>query len=89
MRQTYGQRYSRAAGGKRRALVFDFPIRIWCMFWESKCRGESNLGLRTTSGLAIRVWTYLLRDVDVLSIWAFARALQQRILAYLDRDTGF
>ena len=33
-------------------------------------------------------WTYLPRDVNNFSFWAFLRALQQQILTYLDRDTG-
>jgi len=44
-RQTCGQRSSRAAGGKRRALAFYFSVRIFYVFLSSKCRGESDLGL--------------------------------------------
>ena len=51
-RQTCGQRSSRAAGGKRQALALNFSIRIWYMFRESNCRGESDLSLCTMSGLA-------------------------------------
>jgi len=45
--QTCSQRSSRAAGSKRRALAFYVSIRIWYMFWESNCKGESDLGLCT------------------------------------------
>ena len=50
--QTCGQRSSRAAEGKRRALGNHFSERICYMFLRSKCRGEGDLGLCTTSGLA-------------------------------------
>jgi len=50
-RQTCGQRSSiYVCGGKHRALTPYFSIRI-CMSSGSKCRGESDLGLCTTSGL--------------------------------------
>ena len=55
MRQTCGQRSSRTAGDKRRALPVNFPIRIWYKFRELKWRGESDLSLFTTSGLAKRI----------------------------------
>jgi len=48
-RQTCGQRSSRAAESKHRALGNDFPERIRYMFLISKCRGDRDLGLRTTS----------------------------------------
>jgi len=51
-RQTCGQRWSRAARGKRRALAFYFSIRIWCMFGGSKCTGDSDLSVHTTLELA-------------------------------------
>jgi len=51
-RQTCGQRSSRAAESKRRALGINFSERICYMFLVSKCRGDQNLGLCTTSGLA-------------------------------------
>jgi len=53
-RQTYGQHSSMPAGRTRRALAFCFPIRIWCMFPTSKCRGELDLGLYTLPVLANR-----------------------------------
>ena len=31
-------------------------------------------------GVSAIIWTYLRRDVDIFSIWAFLRALRQRIL---------
>ena len=46
-RQTCGQRSSKAAESKRRA-----PERICYMFLISKCSGDRDLGLCTTSGLA-------------------------------------
>jgi len=39
-RQTCGQRSSRAAGSKRRALKIYFPDRICHIFLISKCRGH-------------------------------------------------
>jgi len=55
----------RAAWSKRRALAFIFPIRIWYVFWGSKCRGESDLGLCTTLGLVKRM---SLRSTDFRQI---------------------
>jgi len=46
------QTSSMAAGSRYRAQAFVFCIQIWYMFPVSKCRGESDLGLCTTSGLA-------------------------------------
>ena len=52
-RQTCGQRSSKAAQSKRRALGNYFSKRICCMFFIiSKCSGDWDLGLCTTSGLA-------------------------------------
>jgi len=48
-RQTCGQRSSRVAGSKHRALAFYFSIRIWHMFSISKCRGKSDLDRCMTS----------------------------------------
>jgi len=53
-RQTCGQRLSKAAESKRRALGNYFFERICYMFLISKCRGDWDLGLCTTSGLAFR-----------------------------------
>jgi len=50
--QTCGQRSSRAAESKRRALGYYFFERICYMFHISKCRGDWYLSLCTTSGLA-------------------------------------
>ena len=55
MQETYGQRSSRAAGSKRRALAFYFPVRICYMYLISKCIGQSDLGLYSTSLLAKRM----------------------------------
>jgi len=52
-RQTCGQRSSRAADSKRRALGNNFSERICYMFLISKCRGDWDLGLCTTSVLAL------------------------------------
>jgi len=52
-RQTCGQRSSRAAERKRRALGNYFSERICYMFLISKCRGDWDLGLCTTSRLAL------------------------------------
>jgi len=41
--------------GKCQALAFYVSIRICYMFWNSKCKGEYDLGLCTTSGLAKRM----------------------------------
>ena len=54
-RQTCGQRSGMAAGGKRRAIPFYFPVRICYMFLMSKCRRESDLGLCMTSVLTKRM----------------------------------
>jgi len=51
-RQTCGQRSSRTAESKRRALGSYFPKRICYMFLISKCRRDWDSGLCTTSGLA-------------------------------------
>ena len=53
--QTCSQRWSRAAGGKRRALALYFGVRICHVFLISKYRVESHLGLCTTSVLANRI----------------------------------
>jgi len=50
-RQTCGQRSSKAAESKRRALENSFSGRICYLFLISKCRGDWDLGLCTTSGL--------------------------------------
>jgi len=56
-RQTCGQRSGMAAASKHSALAFYFSVRIRrrCMFLISKWRGESDLGLCMTSGLAERM----------------------------------
>ena len=51
-RQTCGQLSSRAAESKRRALGNYFSEWICYMFQISKCRGDWDLSLCTTSGLA-------------------------------------
>jgi len=51
-RQTSGQRSSRAVESKRRALGNYFFERICYMFRISKCRGDWDVGLCTTLGLA-------------------------------------
>ena len=51
-RQTCGQRSSKAAESKRRALGNYFSGRICYMFLISKYRRDWDLGLCTTSGLA-------------------------------------
>jgi len=50
-RQTCGQRSSRTAESKHRAKGNYFSERICWMFPVSKCRGDRDLGLCTTSGL--------------------------------------
>ena len=50
-RQTCGQRSSRAAESKRRVLRNYFSERICYVFLISKCRGDRDLGLCTTSVL--------------------------------------
>jgi len=54
-RQTCGQRSSRVAGSKRRALAFHFSVRIWYFILILQCRGESDLGLCMTSVIAKRM----------------------------------
>jgi len=51
-RQTCSQRSSRAAESKRQTIGNYFPERICYMFLISKCRGDRNLGLCSTSVLA-------------------------------------
>jgi len=51
-RKTCGQRSSRAAESKRRALGNYFSERICHMFLISNCTGDRDLGLCTTSVLA-------------------------------------
>ena len=51
-RQTCGQRSSRAAESKRQTIGNYFSERICYMFLISKCKGDVDLGLYTTSGLA-------------------------------------
>jgi len=51
-RQTCGQRSSKAAESKRRALGKYSFERIYYMFLMSQCRGDRDLCLYTTSGLA-------------------------------------
>jgi len=51
-RQTCGQRLSKAAESKRRALGNYFSERIYHMFLIPKCRGVWDLSLCTTSGLS-------------------------------------
>jgi len=53
--QTCGQRLGMPAGGKRRALAFNFSIRMSNIFLISKCRRGSDLGLCMTLGLAKRM----------------------------------
>ena len=51
-RQTCGQRSSRVAESKRQTIGNYFSERICYMFLISKCRGDRDLGLCTTSVLA-------------------------------------
>ena len=54
-RQTCGQLSGMTAASKRRVLVFDFSTLICYMVPFSKCRGEWDLDLCTTLGLAKRM----------------------------------
>ena len=69
-RQTCGQRSSRAAERKRRALGNYFPERICYMSLMSKCRGDWDLGLCTFFVLAKRE---PLRNGDFRKKTCFAR----------------
>ena len=51
-RQTCGQRSSKASESKRRRIGNYFSEQICYMFLISKCRGDRDLGLCTTSVLA-------------------------------------
>jgi len=51
-RQSCGQRSSKATESKRRAIGNYLSGRICYMFLISKCKGDVDLGLYTTSGLA-------------------------------------
>jgi len=69
-RQTCGQRSSRAAESKRRALWNNFSERICYMFPISKCRGDRDLGLCTTSILAKREPRSFGQDIhNIYDIW--------------------
>jgi len=68
-RQSCGQRSSRAAESKRRALENYFTEQICYMFLRSKCREDQDLGLCTTSVLAFgepqrngKIWFFLRRN---------------------------
>jgi len=52
-RQTCGQRSSTTAESRRQALGNYVSKRIWYMFLISKCRGDRDLGLCTTSLLVL------------------------------------
>jgi len=54
-RPTCDQRSGLAAACKRQALAFYFPVRICYMFFISKCKGASDLGLCMTLGLVKRM----------------------------------
>jgi len=65
-RQTCSQHSSRDAESKRQALGNQFSKRICYMFLISKCRGDRDLGLCTTSWLAFvepqrsgKIWFFL------------------------------
>jgi len=53
------QRSSMSAGSKRRALAFYFCVRIYHTFLKPNRRGESDIGLCTTSQLANRMQAHL------------------------------
>jgi len=53
--QNCGQHSCMSAGSKHRALTFYFGVRICHQFQISKCTGESDSSLCTTSVLAIRM----------------------------------
>ena len=74
-RQTCSQRSGMAVGGKRRALLSIFPVRICYMFLMSQCRGESDLGLCMTSVLAQRM---LLRSTDFRFLNVFGRNIHRK-----------
>jgi len=64
-RHTCGQRSGRVAASKRRALACGFSVRKCYMFIIQKYRGEWDLSLCMTSGLAKRM---LLCSADFLQI---------------------
>jgi len=74
-RQTCGQRSSRVAASKRRALAFYFSIQIWYVFSISKCRGKSDLGVCMTSVLAKRM---LLHTADFGFKNVFGRRIRRK-----------
>jgi len=65
-RHTCGQRSSRAAGSKHRALGNYFSMRICYKFPISQCRGEPDLGLCTTSVLAKKMLLRIRKSWQVL-----------------------
>jgi len=76
-RQTCGQRSGMAAASNHRALAFDFFVRICYKFLISKCTGESDLGLCTTSWISKRM---PLRSADFPRnpAWAMAAGLPRQ-----------
>ena len=77
-RQTCGQRSNKTVESKRRALGNFFSERICYMFPMSKCRGDQDLGLCTTSVLAFeklqrngKIW-FFLRGKTFFSDFAIA-----------------
>jgi len=81
-RQTCGQRSSRAAESKRRALEIYFSERICYVFPMSKCRGDRYLGLCTFFVLAR---SEPLRNGNFRKKTCFARRKNQ----YLALRSGF
>ena len=76
MRQTCGQRSSRVAGSKRRAPAFYVSVRIWYVFFISKCRVGSDLGLCTSSVLSKRM---TLRSADFQFKNVFGRRIRWKL----------
>ena len=74
MRQTCGQCSGIAVASKCRALEFYFSVRICYKIQILKCRRESDLGLRMTSGLAKKI---PLRSADLQFKNVFGRNIRR------------
>ena len=74
-RHTCGQRSGRVAASKCQVLACGFSVRKCYMFIIPKCRGESDLSLCMTSGLAKRM---PLRSADIRFKNVFGRRIRRK-----------
>ena len=86
-RQTCGQRSSRTAESKRRAIGNYFSERICYMLLISKCRGDRDLGLCTILGFAfgepqVKMFKNFPRLMTHLSIWPLTQFFSILFLSF-------